>query len=79
MSVIKSGFCVYCEKQVACQKQCNNFLHFVLAFLTGGLWFIIYIPILLFGSYRCPFCGKKVTPRTKDPRIFEKKQNNVKK
>ena len=27
----------------------------------------------------CPFCGKKVIPGKRDPRIFEKKQNNVKK
>ena len=79
MSSIKSGFCGYCEKQVACKKQCNHALHIVLSFLTCGSWLIIYLFVIICSSFRCPFCGQKVIPGTKDPRIFEKKQNNVKK
>ena len=71
MSSVKSGFCTFCKKQVACQKQCNHALHVVLSILTG-FWLIVYLFILIFGSYRCQFCGKKVIPGTKDPKIMKK-------
>ena len=69
MSSIKSGYCGYCEKQVACQKQCNHALHIILSLLTGGFWLIIYLFVVILSSFRCPFCGKKVIKGTRDPKL----------
>ena len=68
MSSIKSGYCGYCKKQVACQKQCNHALHIILSLLTG-FWLIVYLFIVIFGSFRCPVCGKKVIAGSRDPKL----------
>ena len=39
----------------------NHLLHLVLSIVTGGLWLIVWLFLLLKGNgaYRCPNCGAK--------------------
>jgi DNA-directed RNA polymerase subunit RPC12/RpoP len=58
-----SLICENCRKQTLHIKQTpNHILHLLLTIITGGIWLIVWIPIIFFGSdkpWRCSVCGSK--------------------
>lgn len=73
-----SGFCSRCNKNVLIRKKSPSYLlHFILIFITGGIWLIvlIFVFLLSYSPWRCSQCGAKVSTG-----IFAlMKNNNVKK
>lgn len=64
MSKFSQGYCPTCEKKVlALKTPTNHILHFILSFLSLGLWTPIWILAALGGSlspWRCHDCGSEV-------------------
>ena len=60
----KTGrFCNNCGKNVlAIGKTPNHILHLILSIITGGLWLIVWIILVLMkiGGYRCSQCGHEI-------------------
>jgi len=58
--MIKSGYCVKCEKVVKIEKEkLNHILHLILTFLSGGIWSLIWGRLAYKNLWRCSYCGSK--------------------
>lgn len=54
----KQRYCPNHGKVLAVQETPNHILHLILSLITGGLWLIVWIVLLMKGSpLRCPACG----------------------
>lgn len=58
----RQKFCSYCERKVLAErdKGIGDGFGCLLTILTGGLFLILWIPLIIinsFGAYRCPVCG----------------------
>jgi hypothetical protein len=55
-------FCKDCDQNRLFEKQKpNHILHLILTVLTVGVWFVIWIPLIvisMFKPFRCGECGK---------------------
>jgi hypothetical protein len=54
-------YCSDCKADVLAQRKgVNHILHLLLTIVTGGLWIIIWLVVMLasFGGWRCSKCGK---------------------
>lgn len=55
-------FCKDCNQNRLFEKQKpNHILHLILTVLTVGVWFLIWIPLIIismFKPFRCGDCGK---------------------
>jgi hypothetical protein len=58
---LKGGYCRDCDKtQKVFRKTPNHILHLILSIVTGGLWLIVWLILMIrFGGWRCDECGSK--------------------
>lgn len=48
------------ERTMQNRKETSHLLHLVLSIVTGGVWLLVWLFLVLFPSrWRCEICGKK--------------------
>lgn len=57
-------FCKNCNKIMPATKRVpNHVLHFILSFITGGIWLFVWLLVILAAGtekFKCVQCGKNV-------------------
>lgn len=61
---VKKGYCCECEKQTSGSRpKVNHVLHLLLTLLTGGLWLVAWLLVVVNNSskdYHCMRCGNSL-------------------
>ena len=64
-------WCNKCERWTQhSQDGVNHLLHVVLMFLTGGVWFFVWVVLVVLNQYRQAYCCECHTPYTRPRRTL---------